>query len=167
MIGIRAKFRSLDLRACNTVSTIASEEHDATRCLEGIRSLLNRNQGDSYLVGGCLRQQAAPPLRHGGVATVATVAGGTTGRFSTTSPPPRLKRLARLTVAAHRRRTLRARAGAVGTKETVGWARPSLGPRHAVPLDPLHGGVAEAGVATSVGSRGFMLCADAKETGNR
>jgi len=36
----------------------------ATRCLEGVRSFLNRNQGDSYLVGDCSRQQAHAQHSH-------------------------------------------------------------------------------------------------------
>src|SRR5206468_8391543 len=50
---------------------------------------------------------------------------------------PLHRRLARLTVAVQRPRTPRTGASAVGKKGTVGWARPSLGPRRAVPLDPL------------------------------
>ncbi len=33
-----------------------------TRCLEGVRPFLSRNQGDSYLVGDCSRHQADAPL---------------------------------------------------------------------------------------------------------
>jgi len=36
----------------------------ATRCLEGIRSFLNRNRGNSHLVGDCSRQQADAQQSH-------------------------------------------------------------------------------------------------------
>ncbi len=55
----RAEVKFRDLSAFDRLP-----ETTPPRCLEGIRSFLSRNQGHSYLLGDCSRQQAAAQQSH-------------------------------------------------------------------------------------------------------
>jgi hypothetical protein len=62
VVMTEAAIRHLKVRKRNLAPPAGFEP--ATYCLEGIRSFLDRNQGDSYLVGDCLRQQADAQQSH-------------------------------------------------------------------------------------------------------